>query len=88
MKRVVISMIIHKYYTKGLEKLLMVQIKMKVILVTLGMGGVSRTHLWHHIGTFISSEETFCNVCAPCFNIGSGMDIVNMFQKFFDLTLM
>jgi hypothetical protein len=48
---------------------------------------VSRTSLWHDIETFISSQETFYGVCAPRFDIGCDMGIVDMFHKVFDLTV-
>ena len=47
---------------------------------------VSRTFLWHDIRTFAGSQETFCDACGSQFNISSGMDTVEVLQKFLDLT--
>jgi hypothetical protein len=44
--------------------------------------------LWKNIGTFGGSQEMFCKVCGPYFDISGDVDIVVMSQKFFDLTLM
>lgn len=44
----------------------------------------ARMLLWKNIGTFLGSQGMFCEVCGPNFD----EDIVDMFQKYFDLTLM
>jgi hypothetical protein len=61
--------------------------KIMAILMTVGKEGASKT-LWHNIGTITDSQEAFCNVCAPWFNISSDVDIVDVVQKFFHLTRM
>jgi hypothetical protein len=52
------------------------------------MEGMSRMFLWKNIGTFGGSQEMFCKVCVPHFDISGDVDIVVMFQKLFDLTLL
>jgi hypothetical protein len=56
--------------------------------MTLGMGGMTRMFLWKNIRTFGGSQEMFCKVCGPHFDITGDVDIAVMFQKLFDLTLM
>jgi len=56
--------------------------------MTLGMGGLPRMFLWKNIRTFGGSQEMFCKVCGPHFDISGDVDIAVMFQKFFDLTVM
>jgi len=51
------------------------------------MGGMSRIFLWKNIGTFGGSQEMFCKVCGPHFDISGDVDIVVVFQKLFYLTL-
>jgi hypothetical protein len=48
----------------------------------------ARTLLWKNIGTFLGSQEIFCEVCGPHFDISGDEDIVDMFQEIFDITPM
>ena len=52
-----------------------------------GNGRDVKNILWNNIGTFGGSQEMFCKVCGWHFDISGDVDIVDMFQKFFDLTL-
>jgi len=56
--------------------------------MTLGMGGLPRMFLWKNVTTFGGSQEMFCKVCGPHFDISGDVDTAVMFQKFFDLTVM
>jgi hypothetical protein len=70
MKAVLINMIIHNHYTKELTKSVTVNMKIKLILVTWGMGEMSRTFSYNTIGTFAGSQEMFCTVCGPQWRCG------------------
>ena len=52
--------------------------------VALGQGWVSTALLWHNMGTFSASQETFCHVCGKQVNTNTD----DIFQKFSDLNLM
>jgi hypothetical protein len=49
---------------------------------------VTRTFLWNNLVTSIGSHEGFFNVHRPWLDINSGAHIVDIFQKFFDMTFM
>jgi hypothetical protein len=53
----------------------------------MGMGGVSGIFSWQDIGTFSATQETFCGICGPQFD-ASDLDVVELFEKFFDVILM
>jgi hypothetical protein len=53
----------------------------------MGMGGVSGIFLWQDIGTFSATQETFCGICGSQFDV-SDLDVVEVFEKFFDTVLM
>jgi hypothetical protein len=48
---------------------------------------VTRTFLWENLVTCIRSQEAFSTVHRPWFDINCRLDIVDMFQKFPDMTL-
>jgi hypothetical protein len=58
--------------------------KMKVIYMTLGMREMLRTFLWNKIGTLLVHKRYFVMFV----DYSGDVDIVDAFQKFFDLTLM
>jgi hypothetical protein len=64
----------------------MIMMELWTILVTLGLGEVSRIRLWHDIGPFIGSEETFRDVCGRQFDTSRVAAVEDVFQKLSDLT--
>jgi hypothetical protein len=73
----------YSYYHKECATSVTAKIKLQVILVTLGLGG-----MWHNITISTGSQEKFCNVHGPQFKTSSDMGTVNKFAKFFDITHM
>jgi hypothetical protein len=49
---------------------------------------VSTTFLWCNFATFAGSQEKFCDVCGPQFDISSDVGIVDMFEKLSDMRLL
>lgn len=74
------------YCTQEVTKSVLVKMKIKVILVTSWMRVVKRTFLQHNLVTCNGSQEVFSNVHWPWLDINSGMDIVDVLQKFSDMT--
>jgi hypothetical protein len=83
-KRVLIMIIIHNYYPKELAISVIVEMKIKTILLTLGLAGGSKIFLWYNIGIFTVSQKK--SVCGTQFDTSSEIDTVGECQKLFDLT--
>ena len=80
MKRVVTITMPCNYCTNEVAKSLLVKMKIKAIIITLGTGGVPSPLLCHNIVTFIGSQTTFGNVCGPWFNISSDYGCISQFH--------
>lgn len=79
MKRVVTIKMPCNYCTNEVAKSLLVKMKIKATIKTLGTGGVPSTLLCHNIVTFIGSQTTFGNVCGPWFDISSDYGCISQF---------
>ena len=76
----------HNSYTNGLAKSVIIKMKIKGILLTLRLVGVVKNiFVIRYLGTAGGSWEK--SVCGPQFDTASGINIVNVFQEFSELTL-
>jgi hypothetical protein len=55
-------------------------------IIHIGLGGVSSNFVWENIDSFLTSQETFCNVYGPQVDTAE-LHVVSVFENIFDIAL-